>query len=105
MFLSERKARFSLYWRNRAIGMANQGLNAGDTLWRIFTLEPLQVRADVQQSSGWGWRGARRIYGVMRTKSLSVTRTIGSNNFSLTPAASDSNGRFSIKLRQPGSVV
>ena len=90
-----------------AIGLANQGLNrwgmsfVGGNLYTGI----LDVRADVPTTI---WVSLESADGsaVYAEQSLPVT----SNNwqqltFNLTPAASDSNGRFSIKLKQPGSVV
>ncbi|MDR3459712.1 MAG: DUF1080 domain-containing protein [Verrucomicrobiae bacterium] len=89
------------------IGLANQGLNH----WGLNFVggKPytgtLDVRADAPATL---WVSLESADGsaVYAEQSLLVT----SNNwqqlaFNLTPAASDANGRFSIKLKQPGSVV
>ena len=90
-----------------AIGMANQGLNRWGMNFvggNLYT-GTLDVRADVPTTI---WVSLESADGsaVYAEQSLSVT----SNNwqqltFNLTPAASESNGRFSIKLKQPGSVM
>jgi len=90
-----------------AIGQANQGLNrwgmnfvGGSPYTGI-----LDMRADAPTTV---WVALESADGstVYAEQNLSVTSNNWQQlNFNLTPAASDSNGRFSIKLKQPGSVV
>jgi hypothetical protein len=89
------------------IGLANQGLNRWGMNFvggNLYT-GTLDVRADAPTTI---WVALESVDGstVYAQQSLSVT----SNNwqqltFNLTPSASDGNGRFTIKLNQPGSVV
>jgi len=89
------------------IGIANLGLNrwgmayVGGSPYEGY----LDVRADTLTDVSVALESAdgSKVYAE---RSLPIT----SNNwqhldFALTPAASDSGGRFSIKLKQPGSVV
>jgi hypothetical protein len=89
------------------VGVANQGLNRWGLNFVVGNpyAGMLDVRADVPVTV---WVALESADGstVYAEQSLSVT----SNNwqqlsFSLTPAASDSHGRFTIQLKQPGSAV
>jgi hypothetical protein len=89
------------------IGVANQGLNSWGMNFvggNLYT-GTLDVRADAPTTI---WVSLESADGsaIYAEQNLSVT----SNNwqqltFSLTPSTSDGNGRFVIKLKQPGSVV
>ncbi len=89
------------------VGIANQGLNRWGMNFvggNLYT-GTLDVRADVPTTI---WVSLESADGsaAYAEQSLSVTSNNWQQlNFNLTPAASDSNGRFSIKLKQPGSVV
>jgi Alpha-L-arabinofuranosidase C-terminal domain len=89
------------------IGIANRGLNR----WGLSYVEGkpyegcLDVRADAPTDL---WVALESADGskVYAEGSLSVTSNSWQHiDFILTPAASDRNGRFSIKLKQPGSIV
>ncbi len=89
------------------IGLANQGLNSWGMNFiggNLYT-GTLDVRADTPTTF---WVSLESTDGsvVYAEQSLSVTSNNWQQiNFSLTPSASDGNGRFTIKLKQPGSVV
>jgi len=89
------------------VGIANQGLNR----WGMNFVGgspyagTLDVRSDVPTTI---WVALESADGssVYAAQSLSVTSNNWQQlNFNLTPSASDGNGRFSIKLEQPGSVA
>ncbi len=89
------------------VGIANQGLNR----WGMYF-------AGGQQYEGWLWARAASptlIYVALENSDGSMVLVeqslqITSNDwqrlaFNLTPATTNSNGRFSIKLKQPGSAT
>lgn len=89
------------------IGIANRGLNRwGISYARGSSYEGcLDVRVDAPTDV---WVALESADGskVYAERSLSVTGNDWRHlNFTLTPSASDSDGRFSINLKQPGSVV
>lgn len=90
-----------------AIGLANQGLNRWGMNFvggNLYT-GTLDVRADVP-TTAWVSLESADGSAVYAEQGLSVTSNNWQQiNFSLTPSASDGNGRFVIKLKQPGSVV
>lgn len=90
-----------------AIGIANQGLNhwgmnfVGGSLYT----GTLDVRADAPTTICVALESADGST-VYAEQNLSVTSNNWQQiNFTLTPSASDGNGRFAIKLKQSGSVV
>jgi hypothetical protein len=106
-FVGKQSQRITFTSGAGAIGIANQSLNrwgmsfVGGNPYEgcldILADTPTAVSVVLESADG------SKVYAE---RSLSVT----SNNwqhldFTLTPAASDSDGRFSIKLKQPGSVV
>ena len=90
-----------------AIGIGNQGLNRRGMSFvsgNPYT-GTLDVRADAPTTI---WVALENADGsaVYTEQSLSVTSNNWQQlNFNLTPTAGDGNGRFAIKLKQPGSVV
>lgn len=90
-----------------AIGVANQGLNRWGMNFvggNLYT-GTLDVRADAPTTI---WVSLESADGstVYAEQNLLVTSNNWQQlNFNLTPSASDGNGRFAIKLTQPGSVV
>jgi alpha-L-arabinofuranosidase len=89
------------------VGIANQGLNRwGMSLvsGNLYT-GTLDVRAEVP-TPVWVALESADGTAVYAEQSLTVSSNNWQQlNFNLTPTASDGNGRFSIKLKQPGSVV
>jgi hypothetical protein len=90
-----------------AIGLANQGLDRWGMNFvggNLYT-GTLDVQADAPTTILVSLESADGS-AVYAEQSLSVTSNNWQQiNFGLTPSASDGNGRFAIKLKQPGSVV
>jgi hypothetical protein len=106
-FVGTQSQRITFTSGTGVVGIANQGLNR----WGMNFVGgspyagTLDVRADAP-TTVWVALESADGSSVYAEQSLSVT----SNNwqqfsFNLTPSASDGNGRFTIKLKQPGSVV
>ncbi len=90
-----------------AIGVANQGLNRwGMNLvaGNLYT-GTLDVRADAPASIWVSLENADGSTVYAEQKILVTSNNWQQINFTLIPSASDGNGRFAIKLKQPGSVV
>jgi hypothetical protein len=106
-FVGKQSQRITFIGGAGEIGIANRGLNHwGMSYVRGSPYEGcLDVRADAPTDVSVSLESAdgAKVYAE---RALSVT---GNNwqklDFTLIPAASDSDGRFSIKLKQPGSIV
>jgi hypothetical protein len=107
VFVGTQSQRIAFTSGTGSVGIANRGLNR----WGMSFIGgnpyngTVDVRADVPTTV---WLALESADGsvVYAEQSLSVTSNNWQQlNFDLTPNASDGNGRFSIKLKLPGSVV
>ena len=107
VFVGTQSQRIAFSSGTGGVGIANRGLNR----WGMNVVGgnaysgTLDVRADVP-TTVWVTLESADGSSVYDEQSLSVSSNNWQQlNFNLTPSASNGNGRFTIKLKQPGWVV